>query len=60
MAQGGSTMAEEPTWGELLLTLFLIAAVPTVVGGAIVLSLVALFMWVTAPLRRRRRRNKAA
>ncbi len=53
-------MAEEPTWGELLLTLFLIAAVPTVVGGAIVLSLVALFMWVTAPLRQRRRRDEAA
>lgn len=53
-------MAEEPTWGELLVTLFLMAAVPTVVGGAVVLALVALFMWLTAPLRRRRGRDKAA
>ncbi|WP_309063754.1 hypothetical protein [Streptomyces sp.] len=55
MAQGGSTMGEEPTWADLLLTFFLVAAVPTVIGGAVVLSLVGLTMWVTAPLRRRRR-----
>lgn len=55
MAQGGSTMGEEPTWAELLFTLFLMAAVPAIVGGAVILSLVGLTMWVTAPLRRRRR-----
>ncbi|MER6802815.1 MULTISPECIES: hypothetical protein [Streptomyces] len=48
-------MGEEPTWADLLLTFFLVAAVPTVIGGAVVLSLVGLTMWVTAPLRRRRR-----
>ncbi|MBT2412326.1 hypothetical protein J7I94_17395 [Streptomyces sp. ISL-12] len=58
MAQGGSTMGEEPTWAELLLTFFLVAAVPTVLGGAAVVSLVGLTMWVTAPLRRRRRERK--
>ncbi|MET8113298.1 hypothetical protein [Streptomyces prasinus] len=55
MEQGGSTMGEEPTGAELLLTFFLVAAVPTVVGGAVILSLVGLTMWATAPLRRRRR-----
>lgn len=48
-------MGEEPTWAELLFTLFLMAAVPAIVGGAVILSLVGLTMWVTAPLRRRRR-----
>ncbi|MFC5675723.1 hypothetical protein ACFP2V_38440 [Streptomyces incanus] len=42
---------------ELLLTFFLMAAIPTVVGGAVILSLVGLTMWATAPLRRRRRAN---
>ncbi|MGW1898849.1 hypothetical protein ACWCQB_15665 [Streptomyces hirsutus] len=55
MEQGGSTMGEEPAGAELLLTLFLMAAIPTVVGGAVILSLVGLTMWATAPLRRRRR-----
>lgn len=55
MEQGGSTMGEEPAGAELLLTFFLMAAVPTVVGGAVILSLVGLTMWATAPLRRRRR-----
>ncbi|MFD3731186.1 hypothetical protein [Streptomyces sp. NPDC058632] len=55
MAQGGSTMVEEPTWAELLLIFALVAAVPTLVGGAVILSLVGLTMWATAPLRRRRR-----
>ncbi|MFF0106999.1 hypothetical protein [Streptomyces hirsutus] len=35
MEQGGSTMGEEPVGAELLLTLFLRAAIPTVVGGAV-------------------------
>jgi hypothetical protein len=56
MAQGGNTMGEEPTtWGELLLSSALTAAVPTVAGGALLLSVIGLTMWVTAPLRRRRR-----
>ncbi|GED89815.1 hypothetical protein [Streptomyces sp. HYC2] len=48
-------MGEDPTWAEVLLTLLLMAAIPTVVGGAVIVSLVGLTMWVTAPLRRRRR-----
>jgi hypothetical protein len=53
-------MGEEPsTWGELLLLFAAVAAVPTVVGGALVLSLVGLTMWATAPLRRRRRARPA-
>ncbi|QEV10233.1 hypothetical protein CP972_13065 [Streptomyces prasinus] len=55
MEQGGSTMGEEPAGLELLLGLLLMAAVPTVVGGAVILSLVGLTMWATAPLRRRGR-----
>lgn len=55
MAQGGSTMGEEPGWAELLLSAALVAGVPTVIGGTVILSLVGLTMWVTAPLRRRRR-----
>ncbi|MET8216978.1 hypothetical protein [Streptomyces hirsutus] len=35
-------MGEEPAGAELLLTLFLMAAIPTVVGGAVILSLVGL------------------
>ncbi|MGW0755467.1 hypothetical protein ACWD1Y_03040 [Streptomyces sp. NPDC002814] len=52
-------MEEEPTWAELLLTFAVVAAVPTVIGGALFLSLFGLTMWVTAPLRRRRRARKA-
>ncbi|RZB19208.1 hypothetical protein StrepF001_09970 [Streptomyces sp. F001] len=55
VTQGGSTMGEEPTWAELLLIFALVGAIPVVVGGAVLLSLVGLTMWVTAPLRRRRR-----
>ncbi|MEU3629627.1 MULTISPECIES: hypothetical protein [Streptomyces] len=52
----GRGVGEEPsTWGELLLSFALVAAVPTVVGGAVVLTLVGLTVWLTAPLRRRRR-----
>lgn len=59
MAQGGSTMGEELAWAELLLSFALMAAVPTVIGGTLILSLVGLTMWVTAPLRRRRRSRSA-
>ncbi|MEU7036718.1 hypothetical protein ABZ958_23975 [Streptomyces sp. NPDC046237] len=53
-------MGDEPaTWGELLLHSLLIAAVPTVVGGALVVSLVGLTVWATGPLRRRRRAHSA-
>lgn len=55
VAQDGSTMGEEATWPELMLAFFVAAAVPVVIGGAVLLSLVGLTMWVTAPLRRRRR-----
>ncbi|MFD7965152.1 hypothetical protein ACFV5J_30620 [Streptomyces zaomyceticus] len=48
-------MGEEPTWGEFLLNSLLAMAVPTLVGGALVVSLVGLTVWATAPLRRRRR-----
>ena len=52
-------MVEEPTWGELLLGFFLIAAIPTIIGGVVISSLVGLTMWMTAPLRRRRRSRTA-
>ncbi|MFD4635120.1 hypothetical protein ACFVYR_29470 [Streptomyces sp. NPDC058284] len=55
MVQGGSTMGEEPTWWELLFAFALMAAIPTLIGGALVLSLVGLVVWATAPLRGRRR-----
>ncbi|MFF6827528.1 hypothetical protein OG739_02395 [Streptomyces longwoodensis] len=55
MAQGGSTMGEEPSWAELLLGFALAAAVPVVVGGTVLVSLIGLTVWATAPLRRRRR-----
>lgn len=48
-------MVGEPTWYDLLFFFTLAAAVPIVVGGAIIFSLVGLTMWATAPLRRRRR-----
>ncbi|MGV9556808.1 hypothetical protein [Streptomyces sp. NPDC003522] len=48
-------MGEEPGLPELLLTFALAAAVPIVVGGTLVVSLVGLTVWATAPLRRRGR-----
>ncbi|MFJ7945663.1 hypothetical protein ACIQ6K_18730, partial [Streptomyces sp. NPDC096354] len=48
VAQGGSTMGEEPTWPELLLTFALVGAIPVVIGGIVIFSLVGLTMWVTA------------
>ncbi|MGW1006618.1 hypothetical protein [Streptomyces sp. NPDC002520] len=52
-------MGEEPTWPELLLTFAVMGAVPVVVGGAVLVSLVGLTVWVTAPLRRRGRSRSA-
>lgn len=46
MAQGGSTMGQEPTWAELLVIFVLTGAVPVVVGGALLLSLIGLTVWV--------------
>ncbi len=40
---------------EWMIDLAFLAVVPTIVGGAIVLSLVGLTVWATAPIRRRRR-----
>ncbi|MFE1442016.1 hypothetical protein [Streptomyces sp. NPDC058739] len=48
-------MGEEPTLPELLLVFAMIGIVPTVVGGMVILGVVGLTMWATAPLRRRRR-----
>lgn len=48
-------MGEEATWVELLLGFALVAAIPVVVGGALLVSLIGLTVWATAPLRRRRR-----
>lgn len=48
-------MTDDPTWAELLSAFALMAAVPIVIGGTVILSLVGLTMWVTASLRRRRR-----
>lgn len=59
VTQGGSTMGEEPTWPELLLTFAVMGAIPVVVGGAVLVSLVGLTVWVTAPLRRRGRSRSA-
>lgn len=55
MEQSGSTMGEEPTWAELLVSFLLIGAIPVVVGGAVILSLVGLTLWTRAMLRRRKR-----
>ncbi|MFF9164186.1 hypothetical protein ACF081_28575 [Streptomyces longwoodensis] len=60
MAQGGSTMGEEPSWAELLLAFALAAAVPVVVGGTVLVSLIGLTVCATAPLRRRRRARSDA
>ncbi|MGV9938812.1 hypothetical protein [Streptomyces sp. NPDC003401] len=59
MAQGGSTMGEEPGLAELLPAFALAAAVPVVAGGTLIVSLVGLTVWATAPLRRRRRARSA-
>ncbi|MBH5333369.1 hypothetical protein IHE55_00545 [Streptomyces pactum] len=48
-------MPEEPTWPELMLAFLILAAVPTAVGGAVVLTFVGLAVWITAQVRRRRR-----
>ncbi|MFF8414326.1 hypothetical protein [Streptomyces omiyaensis] len=55
MTQGGNTMGDEPTWGELLLTFVLVMGVPTVIVGGVVFSLVGLAFWATAPERPWRR-----
>jgi len=52
-------MGEEPTWAGLLLAFALIGAIPVIIGGTILISLIGLTMWVTAPLRRRRRSHSA-
>ncbi|KAB2976688.1 hypothetical protein F8R89_34560 [Streptomyces sp. SS1-1] len=54
MAQGGSTMGDEPTWGELLGVFVVVASVPVVVGGALVCAVVGLTVWVSSAVRRRR------
>ncbi|MGW0904345.1 hypothetical protein [Streptomyces sp. NPDC002853] len=48
-------MAEEPSAWELLLLYLLVGGTVTLVGGAVVLSLVGLVVWVNHLLRRRRR-----
>lgn len=52
-------MGEEPSRAEILLNSALTAAGPVVIGGALIVSLVGLTVWVTAPLRRRRRSRVA-
>ena len=54
MAQGGSTMGDEPTLGDLLWVFVLVASVPVVVGGALICSVVGLTVWVSKAVRRRR------
>ncbi|MEV6750861.1 hypothetical protein [Streptomyces sp. NPDC051214] len=48
-------MAEEPSAGELLLLFLMVGGTVTLAGGAVVLSLVGLVVWVNHRLRRRRR-----
>jgi uncharacterized membrane protein len=55
MEQSGSTMGEEPTWVELLVSFLLIGAVVAAVGLAVIVSLVGLTLWGKALLRRHRR-----
>ncbi|MEU0099546.1 hypothetical protein [Streptomyces sp. NPDC006267] len=52
MEQSGSTMGEEPTWGELLVAFLLIGAIPVVVAVAVIASVVGLTLWGRALLRR--------
>ncbi|CAD5959473.1 conserved protein of unknown function [Streptomyces sp. KY75] len=47
-------MVEEPTWAELLVTFLLMGAIPVVIGGAAILTLVGLTLWARALLRRRK------
>ncbi|MFD7389056.1 hypothetical protein ACFV46_11365 [Streptomyces sp. NPDC059852] len=54
MAEGGSTMGDEPTWGELVGIFVLMASVPVIVGGALICSVVGLTVWVSSAVRRRR------
>lgn len=54
MEQSGRTMVEEPTWAELLVTFLLMGAIPVVIGGAAILTLVGLTLWARALLRRRK------
>lgn len=55
MELAGSTMGDDPSWGELLLGFVIMGLFPLVIGGAVLLSVIALVMWATAPLRRRSR-----
>ncbi|MEV6021928.1 hypothetical protein [Streptomyces sp. NPDC052036] len=63
MTQGGGTAGGHSIWADLLswaeglLALSLMAVVPTIVGASVVVSLVGLTVWATAPLRRRRRND---
>ncbi|MEV8054511.1 hypothetical protein [Streptomyces bacillaris] len=59
MEQSGSTMGEEPTWAELLVSFLLVGAILVVVGGAVILSLVGLTLWTRVMLRRRKRGSAA-
>lgn len=55
MELAGSTMGDDPSWGELLLGFAIVGLFPLVIGGALLLAVIGLVMWVTAPLRRRMR-----
>ncbi|MFJ6611073.1 hypothetical protein ACIQPT_12390 [Streptomyces sp. NPDC091289] len=46
-------MGEEPTWAELLVSFLVMGVIPTVVGVAVIVSLVGLTLWGRALLRRR-------
>ncbi|MFD7860742.1 hypothetical protein [Streptomyces sp. NPDC057682] len=60
MELAGSTMGDDPSWGELLLGFVIVGVVPLVIGGAVLLSVIGLAMWATAPLRRRARERAEA
>lgn len=55
MEQSGSTMGEDPTWVELLVSFLLIGSVVAALGLAVIVSLVGLTLWGKALLRRHRR-----
>lgn len=55
MEQSGSTMGEEPTWVDLLVSFLLIGAMVAAVGLAVIVSLVGLTLGGKALLRRHRR-----